>query len=587
MRFNCPLCWTVLPAALLMLGGVLRAEPLDLRVEHGTEGTPFRLGAIEFRTQVGESYSVTRASYLLSGFALRHESGTWHELGGAVAWMDADKNRTEARLGEVPPGSYTAIRFAVGLDPATNALDPVGIPAGHPLDPNLNGLHWRWQGSYIFLAFEGYWKRSGESQVSGFAYHLGDDANRVEVVLDANLDVPAGAPVQLRLGFDLAKILQGPRPISLARDGTSTHSQPGDSVAVALVANLPEAFTWKGAGRSVDAPGKAIPSVPRPAAREPGQTPWQGAFPPLAQIPNDSSIELGRRLFHEGALSRDGTVTCASCHPALTAFADPRRFSVGIDGQTGARHGMPLFNLAWKREFFWDGRAPSLRAQALIPIQDPVEMDETLENVVAKLERGGYGDEFAAAFESGGITPERIGLALEGFLLTLTSHDSKFDRAMRGETKLTAQEERGFTLFMTERDPRLGILGADCFHCHGGALFTDHQFRNNGLAIAESDLGRYRVTGAALDRGTFATPSLRNIALTAPYMHDGRFGTLEEVLDHYSEGVQRTDTLDPNLAKHPNGGLHLTADDKSDVIAFLKTLSDPQYGSSSGAALTP
>ena len=130
---------------------------------------------------------------------------------------------------------------------------------------------------------------------------------------------------------------------------------------------------------------------------------------------------------------------------------------------------------------------------------------------------------------------------------------------------------------MMEREPRLGTMGADCFHCHGGALFTDHQFRNNGLEVRSEDMGRHRVTGAGLDRGTFATPSLRNVALTAPYMHDGRFGTLEEVLDHYSEGVARTDTLDPNLAKHPDGGLHLTAEDRRCVIAFLKSLTDIRF----------
>ena len=157
--------------------------------------------------------------------------------------------------------------------------------------------------------------------------------------------------------------------------------------------------------------------------------------------------------------------------------------------------------------------------------------------------------------------------------MTLTSHDSKFDRSQRGEVKLSADEQRGFELFMMEREPRLGQMGADCFHCHGGALFTDHAFRNNGLAIGE-DTGRHRVTGAALDKGTFATPSLRNIALTAPYMHDGRFTTLEAVLDHYSEGVQRTETLDPNLAKHPDGGLKLTAEEKRCVVAFLRTLTD-------------
>ena len=166
---------------------------------------------------------------------------------------------------------------------------------------------------------------------------------------------------------------------------------------------------------------------------------------------------------------------------------------------------------------------------------------------------------------------------MENYLLTLTSHDSKFDRAIRGEGKLSPEEQHGFELFMQEREPRMGSMGADCFHCHGGALFTDHQFRNNGLEISEVDPGRFRVTKAAIDRGTFATPSLRNIAVTAPYMHDGRFSTLEQVLDHYSEGIERTDTLDPNLAKHPAGGLHLTAEEKRAVVAFLKTLTDRKF----------
>jgi cytochrome c peroxidase len=163
---------------------------------------------------------------------------------------------------------------------------------------------------------------------------------------------------------------------------------------------------------------------------------------------------------------------------------------------------------------------------------------------------------------------------VENFLLTLTSHDSKFDRAYRGEATLTDEEKRGFELFITEREPRMGSLGGDCFHCHGGALFTDHQFHNNGLKISEEDLGRFKVTQAKIDRGAFSTPSLRNVALTAPYMHDGRFKTLEEVIDHYSEGVSRTETLDPNLAKHPDGGLHLSPEDKKALISFLKTLTE-------------
>jgi cytochrome c peroxidase len=171
------------------------------------------------------------------------------------------------------------------------------------------------------------------------------------------------------------------------------------------------------------------------------------------------------------------------------------------------------------------------------------------------------------------MTAEKIGLALEQFMLTLLAGDSKFDRAIRGAATFSDDERRGFELFMTEFDPRTGQRGADCFHCHGGPLFSDHQFHNNGLSPTE-DTGRFRATGKDSDRGKFATPSLRNIERTAPYMHDGRFATLEEVVEHYSSGVQRTATLDPNLAKHPKGGIALSADEQKALVAFLRTLSD-------------
>jgi len=184
---------------------------------------------------------------------------------------------------------------------------------------------------------------------------------------------------------------------------------------------------------------------------------------------------------------------------------------------------------------------------------------------------------FTDAFGSPEITPEKIGLALEAFLLTLTSFDSKFDRALAGKEQLTAVEQRGLELFMTEYDPRRGQLGADCFHCHGGPLFQSQTFANNGLDAEFDDLGRAKVTGRDSDQGKFATPSLRNIALTAPYMHDGRFKTLEEVVEHYSTGQKRSATLDPNLAKHMDGGVLLNGSDKSALVAFLKALTEEKF----------
>jgi cytochrome c peroxidase len=188
-----------------------------------------------------------------------------------------------------------------------------------------------------------------------------------------------------------------------------------------------------------------------------------------------------------------------------------------------------------------------------------------------------YPSLFASAFGSPEITPQKIALALENFLLTLTSFDSKFDRALRGEEKLTAEEQRGFELFSTEYDPRRGQFGADCFHCHGGPLFQSQSFASNGLDAKVSDPGRAKVTGKESDQGKFSVPSLRNVALTAPYMHDGRFDTLEQVIDHYTSGVKRSATLDPNLAKHPDGGVPLSEPDKRALVAFLKSLTDEKF----------
>ena len=187
-----------------------------------------------------------------------------------------------------------------------------------------------------------------------------------------------------------------------------------------------------------------------------------------------------------------------------------------------------------------------------------------------------YEDLFGKAFSSPEINVEKVSLALEAYLLTLISTDSKFDQALRGEVSLNPEEQRGLELFFMEYEPAHNKKGADCFHCHGGKFFSDFAFHNNGL-IDVDDLGAAGVTELESDEGKFATPSLRNVALTAPYMHDGRFKTLEEVVTHYSSEVKRTKNLDPNLAKHPVGGIELSPEDQSAIVAFLKTLTDPKF----------
>ena len=204
-------------------------------------------------------------------------------------------------------------------------------------------------------------------------------------------------------------------------------------------------------------------------------------------------------------------------------------------------------------------------------------MHESLEHLEEKLAATReYSALFKAAVGDNKITAKRLGIATEQFVLTLTSFDSKFDRAMQGNDTLTDEERRGVELFFTEHDPRREQFGADCFHCHGGANFTEHGFHNNGLPSGD-DRSVEEFTGNPSDRNRFSTPSLRNIALTAPYMHDGRFTTLEEVLTHYTPNIERSPTLDPNLAKHPGNGVPLSEADQQAIIAFLRTPTDEHY----------
>ena len=560
----------------VLLAHAAQGATLEIAMRHTFGGEPLLLDSLRYENAARETLSFTRVSYLLSGFAIEREDGTWVEMPERHAWMDAAKRRTAFRIEGVPEGKYRAVRFHIGPDVAANASDPKKLAADHPLNANLNGLHWSWQGGYIFLAIEGHF-RIGASELKGYAHHLARDPNRTRISLAAPLDLTHDAA--LMLDFDLGTLLNAPRPLSFENDGTATHSREGDPIAASLVANLPGAF--RVAQVLSAAPAISRPSPVKPLWLPEKFTPYRftmsGTFP-IPDLPRDNPlteerVALGKALFNETALSRDGTLSCASCHVKNFAFTDARRFSLGVRGQKGARNSMSLTNLAWKTSFFWDGRAPTLRAQALMPIEDHTEMDETLGHVTAKLAAmKEYPPLFTAAFGSPEITTEKLGLAIEQFMLTLTSFDAKFDRALRGKAVLSEDEKRGFELFMTEFDPRTGQRGADCFHCHGGPLFSDHQFHNNGLAPDEADTGRHRVTKLESDRGKFATPSLRNIARTAPYMHDGRIATLEEVVAHYSTGVKRSATLDPNLAKHPDGGLRLSAEDQRALVAFLRTL---------------
>ena len=305
---------------------------------------------------------------------------------------------------------------------------------------------------------------------------------------------------------------------------------------------------------------------------------------PAPVIPNDSpltvqKVKLGRMLFYETIMSKNDSMSCATCHLQEFAFSDTSRFSIGVEGLPGGRQAMAIFNMGWNsNEFFWDGRAHLLRDQSLKPIQDPLEMNETLENVIAKLSaEQSYKDQFMRAFGIEDITSEKMSLAMESFMLTIISKATKHDQYLASETTLSESEERGMNLFFTEYNPFFpDQSGADCAHCHGGANFENDLYMNNGLDTdAEMvDDGRMIVTMDPMDRAKFKVPSLRNIELTPPYMHDGRFNTLEEVVGHYNEGLQTSTTIDPALEATIGTGLLLSEQDIIDLVNFLKTLTD-------------
>jgi cytochrome c peroxidase len=302
---------------------------------------------------------------------------------------------------------------------------------------------------------------------------------------------------------------------------------------------------------------------------------------PEATIPSNNpqtveGVTLGRKLFYDPILSADGTQSCASCHGPQFSFSDMRRFSVGIDGIEGTRNSMPLYNMAWNTnaDFFWDGRATSIEDQAFGPVVNPIEMHNTWPNVEASLQNTPeYPDLFLEAFGTSTIDSTLVSKALAQFERTLISANSKFDRHLLGEESLTTSELNGLDVFMDENR-------GDCFHCHGNPnnpLWTDNAFHNNGLDETFSDLGLGGFTGDPRDYGLFKSPSLRNLAFTAPYMHDGRFETLDEVINHYSEGLVYSETIDPLMKTIAQGGVQLTETDKADLKAFLLSLSDPSF----------
>ncbi len=568
---------------LLFLGSMLslHAGTLQIKIHHQFDGRPLSLNSLRYQGQ--ETFSISRLSYLLSEFSIQNDDGTWIDIPNQFAYLDLAKRRTSFTLSSLPQGSYQRLRFSLGLPQLTNHANPAELPADHPLNPNVNQLHWDWQTGYIFLALEGRY-RTAKKELQGYVYHLANDANLTKIQQEARFQIKENTEIQL--AFEVQNLFQKQRTVSFQTYGHSSHSHPDDPIAKTLAQNIANSFSLLTinypAGTQSAQPEKKVLPLYLPEKFTPFQFKTNRHFP-RPQLPLDNPllkerVTLGEDLFHDSILSIDGTISCAACHDSNLAFSDERKLSEGFNGRLSKRHSMPLFNLAWKSSFFWDGRAASLREQVLEPIQDPREMAANLRRIIARLNRSRkYSQAFTKAFGPGQVTSEKLALALENYLLTLTSYDSKFDQAIAGKKNLSESEQRGMKLFFTEYEPRNQQYGADCFHCHGGANFSDHQFHNNGLKPTQ-DLGRFSVTKDPKDRFHFSTPSLRNVGLTPPYMHDGRFATLAEVVEHYSSGIHRSETLDPNLAKHPRVGLQFSEQAKADLVAFLKTLTDPKYG---------
>jgi len=294
------------------------------------------------------------------------------------------------------------------------------------------------------------------------------------------------------------------------------------------------------------------PGFPRMPVPEQNPLTWEG-------------VHLGKRLFFDKQLSRTGEVACATCHLQQNAFADPQRVSTGVEGRTGARNAPALFNLAWNTSFFWDGSAPTLEHQVIGPIVNPLEMDMKMEAVVTRIAADStYRRDFRGAFQRE-PDPEGVTKAIASFMRTLVSGDSRADRFDRGETgALNDSEQRGRELFFSER--------AECFHCHVGFNLTNNGFHNNGTSPEDTDLGRETITERAADRGKFKVPSLRNVGVTAPYMHDGSLATLSDVVDHYARGGRGSSNTDPTIH-----ALDLTESEKADLVAFLNALTDEQF----------
>lgn len=340
---------------------LVQADTLSVALRHTMDGAELELGSLNSLPVGSQRVSVTRLDYLLSDFALVLADGSTQAFTNQFAYVSAAGPAQRLALTHPPGGNLTALRFRVGLAPEINHADPAGWAPDHPLNPNINGLHWSWQGGYVFLALEGNWQPT-TGPLGGYSYHLATERSQICVELPLPLDLTSDA--ELELGLDVRRILSEPHQIRINGENASTHSRDKDLLAQQLVENLRQAFRVGQIRRAK--PPASTPGAPQVLDMASSATPYRLAisrFFPQPNLPRDNplteeGVALGRRLFDDPTLSGNNRQSCGSCHHASRAHSEPRRVSLGAEGQLGSRNAMPLFNLAWKKAFFWDGRTP-------------------------------------------------------------------------------------------------------------------------------------------------------------------------------------------------------------------------------------
>jgi len=562
----------------------LKSKDITLRFMPFWATKPVAIDSTVFNNEYSQKIKITRLSFLISEFTFIKPDGAAFYLKDKYAFIDTESNQLSVVLNGVPEGDYTSLTFKIGLTESVNLLDVSTWAPRHPLNPIVNKLYWGWRKGYVHFAIEGLWSESKDSnQVErGFSYHIAREAGNMNVDLGVPFSTRDLSTVNLKL--DISGILRRHK-FDINGNYSSTHSRPDDLIAKQFARLISLSVGWSSVTNVSQTFVSSISSS-KNTYTESNDTDYVFYIPngfPKPELPIDNpltrkGIALGQKLFSDLRLSGNGTQSCETCHNPTKAFASSIKIDLGAEGHMGIRNTPSIMNLAWSSKFGWDSTKNLMRDSIISAIVSKNEMNGSVNDILILLNKDPQITfQFKEVFGDNFITKDRLIKVIEQYVLTLTSHDSKFDRALKGQGSLTDDEKRGFKLFITEYDPARGQYGADCFHCHGGALFTDFTERDNGLDINVSDKGKFNVSRNPHDLGRFKTPSLRNCAITAPYMHDGRLKTLADVIDHYNSPPRRNLNLDANIAKHPDKGIELKKSDKDALIAFLYTLTDARF----------